>query len=161
MNGENIMITQNDLKWHQRFMRIADEVATWSKDPSSQLGSVAVLNRKILATGYNGFPKNINDNDETRFSDRETKYKYTIHSELNLCLNAAENCVSLKGSTVYISGKQPICSECCKMMIQVGVETIVMPRITSTDPKWLESWKFSQSMIEEVNQSRKMVYIFI
>ena len=49
-------------KWDKRFMRVAREISAWSKDPSKQIGAVAVNDdRRILATGYNGFPKGIED----------------------------------------------------------------------------------------------------
>ena len=47
-------------KWDKRFMRVAREISSWSKDPSKQIGAVAVnSDRRILATGYNGFPQGI------------------------------------------------------------------------------------------------------
>ena len=46
-------------KWDDRFLDIAREISTWSKDPSRKIGAIAVRDRKILATGYNGFPKGI------------------------------------------------------------------------------------------------------
>ena len=39
-------------KWDSRFLDIAREISTWSKDPSRQIGAIAVRDRKILATGY-------------------------------------------------------------------------------------------------------------
>jgi len=42
-------------KWDKRFLRIAKEVASWSKDPRSQVGAIAVQSRRIVATGYNDF----------------------------------------------------------------------------------------------------------
>ena len=54
-----------DQKWHNRFMDMAKLIADWSKDPSSKIGCVAVNSeRRILATGYNGFPKGIEDTEE-------------------------------------------------------------------------------------------------
>ena len=70
-------------KWDIRFVRIAREVSCWSKDPSTQVGSIAVKNRKIIATGYNGFPKTIND-DSGRLGDRERKLKLMVHGEMNM-----------------------------------------------------------------------------
>ena len=74
-------------KWDIRFVRIAKEVAEWSKDPSTQVGAIAVKNRKIIATGYNGFPKGIED-IRTRLHDRELKLKFTVHAEKNMIYNA-------------------------------------------------------------------------
>ena len=48
-------------KWDERFVRIAFEVATWSKDPGTKVGAVLVADRRIIASGYNGFPQGIED----------------------------------------------------------------------------------------------------
>jgi deoxycytidylate deaminase len=67
-------------KWHMRFMDMAKMVSTWSKDPSSQIGAVAIDDQfRILATGYNGFPKGIADTEE-RLNDKDQKYPRIIHA---------------------------------------------------------------------------------
>ncbi len=69
-------------KWDKRFMKLAREISTWSKDPSSQIGAVIINDeRRILATGYNGFPKGIRDTEE-RLNDREQKYPMIVHAEM-------------------------------------------------------------------------------
>ena len=35
-------------KWDERYLRLAKEVSTWSKDPSTQVGAVAVLDGSVL-----------------------------------------------------------------------------------------------------------------
>jgi len=48
------------LKWDQRYLKLAEEVASWSKDPSRKIGAVAVgAKGQVLAQGYNGFPRGI------------------------------------------------------------------------------------------------------
>ena len=42
-------------------MNVAMEVSSWSKDPSKKIGCIAVKDRRIIATGFNGFPKGIED----------------------------------------------------------------------------------------------------
>ena len=59
-------------KWDYRFIKLAKEISFWSKDPSTKVGAIAVTNRRIIATGYNGFPKDIDDSDK-RLNDREIK----------------------------------------------------------------------------------------
>ena len=129
-------------RWDIRFVRIAREVASWSKDPSTQVGSIAIRNRKIIATGYNGFPKTIND-DLDRLKDRETKLKFTVHAEKNMIYNAVEHGVKLEGSTVYIWGL-PTCEECWKGLVQVGVSRVVMPDIELDGGKWKEGCEFAK-----------------
>ena len=128
-------------------MQMAKFVSTWSKDPSTQVGSIAVRNRTVIAQGYNGFPRGIDDTT-TRLDNRTEKYKFMVHAEMNVIYNAAENGVSLKDSTVYVYGL-PVCSECAKGLIQAGIKRIVTPY--QTVPKnWQVSTTASQSMFGEV-----------
>ena len=135
-------------KWDIRFVRIAKEVAEWSKDPSTQVGSIAVKNRKIIATGYNGFPKGVKDAPRDLY-DREMKLKLTVHAEKNMIYNAVEHGVKLEGSTVYIWGL-PTCEECWKGLVQVGVSRVVMPDIEFNGGKWKEGCKFAKEYMEDV-----------
>ena len=138
-------------KWDMRFLEMAQQVSSWSKDPSRQIGSVAVdpLKKNVLSTGYNGFPRGMIDTSD-RYNDRPTKYKLIVHSEMNLIYNATFNGVSLDGSTLYVYGL-PVCSECAKGIIQVGVKRIVMNTGQMEIPDvWKESWLNTKSMLDEV-----------
>jgi len=43
-------------KWDKRYLSLAKEVATWSKDPSTQVGAVTVGNKKeALTASQEGF----------------------------------------------------------------------------------------------------------
>jgi dCMP deaminase len=135
-------------KWDDRFMKMAMETASWSKDPSKKIGAVAVGdNRRILSTGYNGFPRDIQDS-EVRFTDRETKYKYVVHAEQNCIYNACLNGISLAGATMYVYGL-PICSECAKGIIQVGVSRVVVDQSCFDIEKWNDSFEFTKELFAE------------
>ena len=136
------------LKWHNRYLELAQQIAFWSKDPSSKIGAIAVGSKgQVLAQGYNGFPRGIEDS-EIRFENKELKYKYVVHAEMNLIYNASYNGVSLDGSTVYVTGL-PVCSECAKGLIQVGVREVIMPIQEDTPDKWVQSFKLSKELFEE------------
>ena len=132
-------------KWDIRFLQMAKLISTWSKDPSTQVGTIAVRNRTVIAQGYNGFPRSISDND--RLENREIKLKYIVHAEMNTIFNAAFSGISLEGSTFYVVGL-PCCSDCAKGIVQVGVKRVVMPKQEITD-RWKESWGLTQSMFTE------------
>jgi len=137
-------------KWDNRYMELAKAVSTWSKDPSKKIGAIAIGSKgQVLAQGFNGFPRGIDDTDE-RLNDRETKYKYVVHAEMNLIYNATFNGISLDGSTVYIYGL-PLCSECAKGLIQVGVKRIVMSRdsLEDVDEKWQDSFDLTLQLLNE------------
>lgn len=136
-------------KWDKRFMRVAQEISSWSKDPSKQIGAVAVnSDRRILATGYNGFPKGIEDFPE-RYEDRNIKYDLVVHAEMNCIYNATFNGISLKDATLYVYGL-PVCHDCAKGIIQVGINRIVMA-MDDIPQKWLDSFEKSRRMFDEAN----------
>ena len=139
------------MKWHNRFMNLAKEVSTWSKDHSTQVGAIYIGDKKqILSTGFNGFPKKIIDSEE-RLNNRELKYKYTIHAELNGIYNAVYNGINLNNSTLYVYGL-PVCSACALAIIQVGVKTIVIQESNiNKSQKWQDSWHESLELLKESN----------
>ena len=133
--------------WDKRFLDLAEHISTWSKDPSKKIGAVAVgAQRQILAQGYNGFPRGIDDTTD-RYDNREEKYKLVVHAEMNVIYNASYNGVSLNGSTLYVHGL-PVCSDCAKGIIQVGVKNVIM-RKAKTPDVWLDSWKRTETMFKE------------
>jgi len=137
------------VKWNNRYLDMARLIGSWSKDPSSKIGAVAVgEDGQILSAGYNGFPRRLADLGH-RLDDRETKYKYVVHAEMNIVYNASLNGISLKGSTVYVDGL-PCCSECAKGLIQAGISRVVV-RLTDIkkSDKWRESWLLSHHMFTE------------
>ena len=133
-------------KWDGRFIRIANEVASWSKDPGTKVGAVLVLDRRIIATGYNGFPQGINDSFE-RYAEREVKLAYTVHAEVNAILNAAKNGAQTKDSTLYVTF--PPCVSCATSIVQAGVSTVVSPCVTTAPERWKDSFQMGQNLLWE------------
>ena len=141
--------------WHQKYLGLAKHVASWSKDPSKQIGAVAVGNvGEILATGFNGLPRGIEDT-EFRLTNREEKYKLVVHAEMNCIYNASFNGVSLVESDFYVHGL-PVCSDCAKGIIQVGVRTVYMPQQDIPD-HWIDSWDLTRSMFDEAGVEWKFL----
>lgn len=143
------------MKWDERYMSLAKEVSTWSKDPSSKIGAVAIGDKgQVLSQGYNGFPRGIEDT-KTRYDNRETKYKYVVHAEMNVIYNATYNGVSLNGATLYVYGL-PVCSDCAKGIIQVGIKKVVVPRMDIPEV-WKESWQRTTQMFNEAGVKWSMI----
>ena len=134
--------------WRDRYLELAKQVSTWSKDPSRKIGAVAVGDKgQILAQGFNGFPRGILDSEE-RLNEREVKYKYVVHAEMNVIFNASLNGVSLNGADLYVYGL-PICNECAKGIIQVGIKRVYILVDEEVPPVWVESWNNTRSMFIE------------
>jgi dCMP deaminase len=139
-------------KWTRRYLDVAKSVATWSKDPSTKVGAVAVGSKgQILSQGYNGFPRGVKDTDD-RYNIREEKYKYVVHGEMNCIYNACHSGASLAGATLYVTGL-PVCSECAKGIIQVGINKVIMEFPKTIPEKWRESVQLTKQMFHEAGVS--------
>jgi dCMP deaminase len=140
----------SDNKWNDRYMAMAKEVSLWSKDPNTKVGAVAVGEKgQILSQGYNGFPRGILDSPQ-RLNDRETKYRFVVHAEMNVIYNATYSGVSLDNAKLFVYGL-PVCSECAKGIIQVGIkEVYVAKECIDLRPHWFESFQKTMDMFEEV-----------
>ena len=134
--------------WGDRYIHLAKEISTWSKDPSTQVGAVVIGNNgEVLSQGYNGFPRSIKDTPQ-RLKDRGKKYNLVVHAEMNAIYNASLNGVSLKGSTLYVYGL-PICNECAKGVIQVGIDKVIATRPADYNKEWDESIKDAKALFKE------------
>ena len=143
-------------KWDKRFANLALHFATWSKDPSTQVGAVIVDDkRRVIGHGYNGFPRGVVD-DKDRYADRSEKYPRVIHGEMNAILNTGVP-MALEGSTLYVT--MPPCSDCAKVIIQVGIKRVVVSRIEDKEAqaRWASSMGFTMSMFAEAEIN--MVFI--
>jgi dCMP deaminase len=133
-------------KWDRRFLRIAEEVRLWSKDPGTKVGCVLVNQRRIVSTGYNGFPQTISD-DLDRYIDREYKLSVTVHAEANAILNAAKNGTKVEGSTLYVTF--PPCSQCASAVIQAGVAQVVCPDPVLAPERWRSNFVAANNLFYE------------
>lgn len=137
-----------DTKWKKRFLKLSKEIAEWSKDPSTKVGALIISeDRNIISTGYNGFPRGIEDTEE-RLNNRELKYKFILHAEMNCIMNALYNGRSVKDCILFVHGLPP-CSECTKSIIQSGIKKVITDS-KATD-NWKESSKLSLEMLKEAN----------
>lgn len=134
-------------------MKMAELVATWSKDPSSKIGAVIVdCNNRVISTGYNGFPVGIKDSDE-RLSLRELKYKMVLHAEENAILFAKQN---LSGCSLYVT-MMPPCSHCAALIIQSGIKNVYVP-LSDIPERWKDSVKLTKLMFEEAGVNLSFIY---
>ncbi|UOL48807.1 tRNA-specific adenosine deaminase [Pseudomonas phage Astolliot] len=103
--------------WPSRYLALAKQIASWSKDPSTKVGCVIIdeLGRPV-SFGYNGFPRGTCDH----YTDRDTKLSQTIHAEMNAVLAAGRH---INGCVVYVT--HPPCIPCLCHLKQSFVTKIV------------------------------------
>tara|TARA_B110000881_G_C18594259_1_gene530153 strand:+ start:692 stop:1159 length:468 start_codon:yes stop_codon:yes gene_type:complete len=134
-------------KWDHRFIKLAKHISEWSKDPSTKVGCVVVgEDREIRSTGFNGFPRGIEDNME-RLADRNQKYPMICHAEENAIMHAARIGVSLKGTMAYVTW--PPCSRCTRSLIQAGIREVVYPAEITIPERWKIDFEIASSMMNE------------
>lgn len=133
------------LKWDQRFLKLAREIATWSKDPTTQVGCVIVdYNNVIIGTGYNGFPRGTLDT-EALLANKEVKRLRVVHAEMNAIHFSTK---SLKGATLYCTHHP--CAPCAASIIQHEPFRIVIPKQDSElGVDWTKSVNEAKAMFDE------------
>lgn len=138
------------MNWTEYFLQIAEVVKLKSKDQSTQIGAVIVGNdNEVLSTGYNSFPRGMNDSLQER-QERPEKYFWFEHAERNAIYNAARVGTRLKGSSIYLTSGPP-CMDCARGIINSGIKTVYCKKVCTTKnkEKWDESQKRSIDMLFE------------
>jgi len=115
----------------QYFLKIASVVAERSTCRRHHVGAVAVRDKHILATGYNGAASGLKDclelgclRDEKQIpSGTRHEVCRGIHAEQNVIIQASLHGVSLEGSTIYCTHTP--CILCAKMLVNAKIERFV------------------------------------
>jgi dCMP deaminase len=133
-------------KWQARLIKLAEEISTWSKDVTTQVGSVIVRpDRTICSVGFNGFPRGVEDS-QSAIANRDTKLLRTLHAEVNAVLSAKE---PLNGYSLFVWPFQP-CAQCAAIVIQAGIKNVYCPfNDHLAHERWRESFKTALQMFDE------------
>jgi dCMP deaminase len=136
-------------KWHHRFLSLAHEVASWSKD-HVQVGAVVIDdNRNPRGFGYNGVPRNIDD-AQPAIWDKPKKSWYFEHAERNVIYACARNGISCDNCTLVVTHWP--CCDCTRAIIQSGIKHVVV------DGQCLDtSGVFWQKWQEQIQESQLML----
>lgn len=139
---------------HLKYMDEARDLGQrWGKDRSTKIGAIIIGEGEIrLSTGWNGFPRGINDDVEERHA-RPAKYAWTEHAERNAIYNAARAGISLLGGRLYVTELAP-CVDCARAIIQSGIKEIFIEdkpfkRESLPGKNWLDEWPMTYEMLME------------
>jgi len=116
--------------WQKYFIDMAVLVSTRSTCLRRKVGAVLVRNNQIIATGYNGAPKNSPHcaqvgclrQLENIPSGKNHEMCRGVHAEQNAIIQAALNGVSTRDSEMYCTNHP--CSICAKMIINAEIKTV-------------------------------------
>jgi dCMP deaminase len=133
-------------KMDAHFIRLAWVTAmNLSKDPSTKVGAVIVSeDTRMVSIGYNGFPKNLQENSERW--QKPLKYEYVIHAEMNAIMNCP---FDTKGCTLYCT-HQP-CHRCLVHLVNAGIKRVVY-NLEYKSLTHRDIWKETSRLFEEVIQ---------
>lgn len=111
-------------RWQNYFISVAELTAELSYCVKLKVGAIAVRDKRVICTGYNGTLPGMDNVCEIEVVDPETgllvlKTKdETEHAERNLIAHAARHGIALGGSDLYITHAP--CMECAKAIINAG-----------------------------------------
>jgi dCMP deaminase len=122
---------QKRIDTDQYFLKIASVVAERSTCRRHHTGAVAVRDKHILATGYNGAPSGQKDcielgclRDELKIPSGERhEICRGIHAEQNVIIQASLHGVSLEGAIIYATHSP--CILCAKMLVNAKIKRYV------------------------------------
>lgn len=138
------MDTYNN-KWCKRFLQLAHEIASWSKDQSTKVGCVIMdSSGKPKSFGYNGLPRNVNDDVPSRH-ERPEKYFWFEHAERNAIYQSSGD---LSNCTLYVTHVP--CADCARAIIQSGIAAVVVDSAGGLDSD------FAKRMCDSVNVTVQM-----
>jgi dCMP deaminase len=128
--------------WDIAFLRMAREIASWSKDPKRKVGCVIVDNeRKPVSYGYNGLPSSIEDHELILQND-DLRRKLMIHAEQNAIYNANR---SLEGTSIYIWPFLP-CPSCASSILANKFKRVITTKYTPDH--WAEDFELSKLILK-------------
>jgi dCMP deaminase len=117
--------------WEEYFMEITRLVAKRATCLRRQVGAVLVMDKRLLATGYNGAPSGLAHclevgclREERQIPSGERhELCRGLHAEQNVIIQAAFHGIRIQGSTLYCTNLP--CAICTKMLINAGIKEII------------------------------------
>jgi dCMP deaminase len=117
--------------WEEYFMEITRLVARRATCLRRRVGAVLVMDKRLLATGYNGAPSGlghclevgcIRDQRQIPSGERHELCR-GLHAEQNAIIQAAFHGIRIQGATLYCTNLP--CVICTKMLINAGIQEII------------------------------------
>ena len=122
-------ITRPDID--EYFLKIASVIGERATCQRHHMGAVAVKDKHILSTGYNGAPAGLKDclklgclrNAKGIPSGKSAEICRAVHAEQNVIIQAALHGVSIRGATIYCTHSP--CVLCAKMLVNAQITRFV------------------------------------
>lgn len=111
------------------YLKICDIIAELSRAERKKVGAIIVKDDAIISYGFNGTPYGFDNTCEEeklpylcQIIQKVTK-DIVLHAEVNAIYKIARSHTSCEHATMYCNIEP--CFECCKAIIQAGIECVV------------------------------------
>lgn len=121
------------LPWPDYFMNFAHAAAARSTCDRKHVGCVLVLERRIIATGYNGSVPGAEHCDDVGHDMVNGHCVRTTHAEVNAVAQAARSGAATKGAEAYVNTFP--CWACFKVLAAAGIASIVYDDLYRVDAR--------------------------
>ena len=102
----------------QYAMALAHVASLRSEDPFRKVGAVALdHSHRVIGTAYNGLAPGYNAEDAF-WKDRDTRRKYMLHAEVNLCS------LFTRGTAKLVACTTKPCTSCMQMLCAYSIKEI-------------------------------------
>lgn len=138
--------------WNEYFIRIAHEVASRATCDRKHVGCVLVVDRRIVATGFNGSIRGLPHCDDVGHDIVESVIAQvggivttrqncvrTMHAEANAIAQAARFGIALEGARAYLNTYP--CWPCFKLMVSSGITAVYFDDKYNNDPRVMQASK--------------------
>ena len=150
---EELLFGKQRPSWDSYFIQMCHLVSKRSNCMKKKVGCVVVSNNRIISTGYNGTPQNLDNCYQggcKRCNGGDTSGK---NLDLCLCLHAEENAIMEAGKSKIVYPSILYCTlfpcvGCCKKIVQMGFSTIVFDNDYNFDMKEICMDMFKQANIK-------------
>lgn len=121
------MPTSREEQRHEVYLEIAQVLRTQSTCTRGQVGAVLVVDRRIIATGYNGAPPGLPHCTDVGCLEEPDSYGAgcirSIHAEANVVAFAARHAGGALGATLYCTSGP--CLKCAQLILSAGIASVV------------------------------------
>jgi dCMP deaminase len=124
------------------FINMLPSVASRSKDPRHQVACIIVDRDRVMATGYNGFPPDVEDTEDRWNND---KLSFVCHAEANAIAHCARTGTKIEYCTAYCSFAP--CLSCAKLLISAGITLVIVDKVHH-DRMITDKWAKDQAKVE-------------
>lgn len=130
--------------WHTYFVEFAKVAATRATCQRLKVGAVVVVDKQVVATGYNGSAPGLPHCTDVGCDVVGGHCIRTVHAEMNAIAQAARRGVKIDGASIYTTAAP--CWNCFRVLLNAGIAEYI----------WVLDYRFEGEMAERILAAAKV-----